>query len=444
MKPICLFLHANPVVGPKYSEALGVSPIFVNRNGLSAVYAETTGLARDYPTLRSLLKRYAPDADPDAPVILLAFSAGCWAARYYLRDPDARQQIAACMLIDGLHGLSEAALSGPEDYARDAMGGRKVLVVTHSQIVPPYTSTRDTADALLRRVGLFREGYSSEVHSGGFHVLPGSGNDGKAHSLQLTQHGVAAAEVYLAPIVEGLTDTMPPDTAHDPDLWDEDTRRVPLGERALEWCRVQSASQKTPTAETKSAWFRLCERDGKVGYLGTKFAGNHCAAAQCAAALAVAHPGDAIPHRYRSAAKELMADAVELGAWHPVAEVRSGAWLPRVGDLAIYDRSQPGRPETSWWGHVDRVSEVGSEDYENLGANEGPGGAWNVQRTPYSHPRLLGFIAYPDPPEAPREPAPSPGDLSDEERRHVESLVALTHADVEADWWKTFRQEGDA
>lgn len=171
-----------------------------------------------------------------------------------------------------------------------------------------------------------------------------------------------------------------------------------LGERALLWSRHEMSRENPPTPRRKAELLVLCERAGKRIWTrlddATAKALNHCAAYASAAAAIVALPGEDIPHGYRAGAKELMDDAIKRGAWVPAARVREG-WRPAVGDLAIYDRSQPGKPETSWWGHVDRVSEVGETSYRNLGANEGANGSWVEAWTAYDHPRLLGFIVYP-------------------------------------------------
>jgi GH25 family lysozyme M1 (1,4-beta-N-acetylmuramidase)/peptidoglycan hydrolase-like protein with peptidoglycan-binding domain len=175
-----------------------------------------------------------------------------------------------------------------------------------------------------------------------------------------------------------------------------------LGTRCVDWCRREMARENPPSAKTKALWFAHAERNGKK--LGIS-AGNHCAIAQSVAALESARADDTIPHRPRAAAKELRSDAQQGKVWHPIQEVLSGRYRPRVGDLAIYDRSQPGRAETAWWGHVDRVTRIFESSFENIGANEGPGGAWQVQTTDFAHPKLLGFVEYPG---APLEGTPTP------------------------------------
>jgi hypothetical protein len=159
---------------------------------------------------------------------------------------------------------------------------------------------------------------------------------------------------------------------------------------------------------------------------------NHCAIAQCNAAFQCKLPGELIPHRMRAAAKELMADAIGSRAWHSRAELAQG-WRPHTGDLAIYDRSNPAKPETQWFGHVNRVIEcVGPDSYQDVGANEGPHGEWVRGLRRFDAPKLLGFISYPTLDPVQRETADP---ITDEDRAHVASLVGLTLSEAEARWW---------
>lgn len=166
-----------------------------------------------------------------------------------------------------------------------------------------------------------------------------------------------------------------------------------LGERCALWCEMQASEAGLPGADAIASWFAICERGGKpIGITS----GNHCAAAQSAAMHAMIRPGDAQPHGFRAGAKELMEDAMAAGTWRATSAWRSGSWSPRRGDIAIYDRSDPARPETSWWGHVNRVVSVEPNgELVTLGANEGPGGAWKFGRIGPDHARLLGFVEYP-------------------------------------------------
>jgi hypothetical protein len=127
-------------------------------------------------------------------------------------------------------------------------------------------------------------------------------------------------------------------------------------------------------------------------------------------------PGEVAPHEPRAGAIELQQDAIKQGRFRPVAEVRAGKWLPRPGDLAIYNRSNPGKPETSWWRHVDRVIRVSGDGarYENIGANE-VAGAWNLESSSFDNPKLLGFVEYPGTPLTDAERLASTAELGDED-----------------------------
>jgi len=106
------------------------------------------------------------------------------------------------------------------------------------------------------------------------------------------------------------------------------------------------------------------------------------------------------PHGYRAGVVEALADAQDpnarwTGRWKPIIDVRSGVWFPKPGDLAIYDRSQHGRPDTSWWRHVNRVVsfDMPSGDFVTVGGNELQ--KVHVGTQQLSNVKLLGFVAYP-------------------------------------------------
>jgi len=166
-----------------------------------------------------------------------------------------------------------------------------------------------------------------------------------------------------------------------------------LGERCLTWCLTEALAHPHPDA-ARIAWYHaVAMRDGKP--LGIK-AGNYCASAQSRSMVECLLRGDVKPHEPRAAVVELQSDAVSRGFWHSTAEVRSNKWLPRPGDLAIYDRTNSADPSTSWQRHVNRVIRLSADNtqYEHLGANE-LGGAWGREWSHLSNAKLLGFIAYP-------------------------------------------------
>ncbi len=424
--PIALLIHAAPQAQPRYEQALGipVSRVYIGEG--SSKY-DRNGLAGRM-TLDAAVARYAPEAAPDAPVVLIGFSAGCWALRKWLRDPAARERCVAAVFVDGLHaGGSDnranlsARHEGVIEYGRAAMNGERVLVISHSQIVPPgYASTRRTAEDLVGVWGLSRSSVHVDLHVDGLHVLARPGNDRRAHSDQLMDHGPQACTDYVFPRLElGPSDTDPAPPMPDPD--------APLQVRALQWCLAEHEhwdGRKVP-AERVREYLAGCRRRGKPLGL-TK--GNFCAAAQGFAEAQAALEDEQRPP-WRAGAREPMADAKAglRGRWHPISEIRERGYLPPPGSLAIYWRVSP----ADWRGHIERVVESRDGVFEAVGANE-DGGRWVRELTPFAHERLLGFVVDAEP--APAEPEPlvePPQDfaehpLTESERQNIMKLAGLT------------------
>jgi hypothetical protein len=94
-------------------------------------------------------------------IALTAWSAGYGAVRAILSQPAARARIDSVILLDGLHcdyagggGLEQQSLAPFVRFAREAAKGRRLMVVSHSAIVPPgYASTTETANYLVRELG---------------------------------------------------------------------------------------------------------------------------------------------------------------------------------------------------------------------------------------------------------------------------------------------------
>lgn len=143
------------------------------------------------------------------PVILSGFSAGYGAIREILKQRSNWQHVSAVVLIDGLHAsyqtgntpgpLETESLQPFVDFAREAMAGRKRMVITHSEVFPgTFASTTETNDYLISTLGLKRKPVVkwgpggmqqlSDVRSGGFHVLGFAGNSAPDHIDQL--HGM--------------------------------------------------------------------------------------------------------------------------------------------------------------------------------------------------------------------------------------------------------------
>lgn len=144
-----------------------------------------------------------------ARVILGGWSAGCGAVRQILRSSDAYARTSAVLLIDGIHTDYADGKPGPLEskigadnldiwvkLGRDAIAGRKRVVITHSEIFPgTFASTTETTDYLVRALDLKRRAVLkwgpmrtqqlSEVRAGRLLLMGFAGNSAPDHVDQL-------------------------------------------------------------------------------------------------------------------------------------------------------------------------------------------------------------------------------------------------------------------
>ena len=144
-----------------------------------------------------------------SPLVLTAWSAGTGAIREILKSPKFYANVAAIVIIDGMHTGYVDGKPGPQEsriesdklevfvrFARDAVAGKKQMVVTHSEIFPgTFASTTETADYLLGQLGLRRRALLrwgpmqtqqlSEARAGKFLLVGYAGNSAPDHVDQL-------------------------------------------------------------------------------------------------------------------------------------------------------------------------------------------------------------------------------------------------------------------
>lgn len=142
-------------------------------------------------------------------VDLGGWSAGCGALRKILNDPPSYARVSRVLCIDGVHTGYISGKPGPAEsdletgnldiwlrFGRDAMAGRKHLIITHTEIFPgTFASTTETADWLLRQWGLvphpvlrwgpMKTQILSDVSAGGLCVIGFAGNSAPDHVDQL-------------------------------------------------------------------------------------------------------------------------------------------------------------------------------------------------------------------------------------------------------------------
>lgn len=142
-------------------------------------------------------------------IALGGWSAGCGAIRQILLDPASYDRVHRVLCIDGVHTGYTHDTPGPLEsdidasnletwlrFGRDAMAGKKRLLITHSEIFPgTFASTTETADWLLRawkltphpvaRFGPMGTQMLSRVSAGGLTVIGFAGNSAPDHVDQL-------------------------------------------------------------------------------------------------------------------------------------------------------------------------------------------------------------------------------------------------------------------
>jgi hypothetical protein len=163
---------------------------------------------------QKLFERLIAEAESKAgvkfsPITLTTWSAGYGAVREILKTPENYSRVDRVLLIDGLHTGYVSGKPGPQEseletdkleiflqFARDAVAGRKRMIIIHSEIFPgTFASTTETADWLLAQLGLKRRAVVkwgpmatqqlSEVRQGGFLLVGYAGNSAPDHVDQL-------------------------------------------------------------------------------------------------------------------------------------------------------------------------------------------------------------------------------------------------------------------
>jgi hypothetical protein len=165
---LLLFFHGGTWLPEVAATRNRVAIVSVQAGSGSAAYARLFEDAARFPRLVAEAESKA--GMKFAQVWLGGWSAGNGAIRQILRSPEGYARATAVLSIDGIHTDYADGKPGPQEskigaenlavwlqYARDAVAGRKRLVVTHSEIFPgTFASTTETADYILTELGLHR------------------------------------------------------------------------------------------------------------------------------------------------------------------------------------------------------------------------------------------------------------------------------------------------
>ena len=205
--PVLFFFHSAPFVPETAAAQNGMVVVsFVLGTGSSA-YAKTFS---DPALFGKLLKEAEEKAGvPLRPITLAGWSAGCGAIRQIMSTPEYYDLVANTIMIDGIHTSYVNGKPGPLEseldpanlniyvkMARDAIAGKRRMIITHTEIFPgTFASTTETADYILGQLGLKRTPIVkwgpmgtqelSEVRSGDFLLVGFAGNSAPDHVDQL-------------------------------------------------------------------------------------------------------------------------------------------------------------------------------------------------------------------------------------------------------------------
>ena len=415
----------------RITEALQPMPleiVEVIKPGLSAKYDTRTGLAGRY-TFEQFVAKYAPKWREGDPLVVVAFSAACWALRHWIGQEFALEHLTAGIMLDGLHTSRKEVLAGVLKYARKCIDGDGLtqrLVVTNSDIDPiTYASTSETAELLLDELGCTPRIAPDEGVMPGVRVVDYGvskwGNVAADHVAHVSQLLPLVLHDEIAPLLFRALNVTRPDDVPAIILPEETITPGTFAERCLEVMRreVEASPVKNvygklvhvPTDAQIAKYFGGAVRE--FAGLGEKplgiSAGNYCAVFQGWVEHQARLPGESV-HKWRGGAKrELITDGVAMGTWVAIrprefleqrlayvdGTVVDLDYIPSPGDLAIYDR--PTAKGSSWYGHVDRVERVLSPTlYETTGGNEqfwryGEPNGFRTEKLNRDHPNLLGF-----------------------------------------------------
>lgn len=205
--PLLIHFHGGTWLPEVAAARVNTAVISIQAGSGSGVYAKAFA---DPQMFRQLLNEAETKAGVRfSPLTLSGWSAGYGAIREILKVPENYARVERVLLIDGLHTGYIGGKPGPQEsqleteglqifltFARDAVAGKKRMLITHSEIFPgTFASTTETTDWLLKALGLKRKAVVkwgpqqtqqlSDVRQGDFHLIGLAGNSAPDHVDQL-------------------------------------------------------------------------------------------------------------------------------------------------------------------------------------------------------------------------------------------------------------------
>ncbi len=205
--PLLIHFHGGIWLPEVAATRLNTAVISIQAGSGSGVYAKAFAEPQAFSQL--LKEAEAKAGVQFSPLMLSGWSAGYGAIREILKVPENYARVDHVLLIDGLHAGYVSGKPGPQEsqleteglqiflqFARDAVAGKKRLLITHSEIFPgTFASTTETTDWLLKELGLKRKAVVkwgprqtqqlSEVKQGRFQLIGFAGNSAPDHIDQL-------------------------------------------------------------------------------------------------------------------------------------------------------------------------------------------------------------------------------------------------------------------
>jgi hypothetical protein len=204
--PLLVHFHGDTWLPEVAAANTGVAAISIYAGEGSGTYARAFADTRRFGAL--VREAEAKAGVTFASIALTAWSAGYGGIREILAVPEYYQRVDSTLLIDGLHAGYRGMPGSPGSdlepehlavfarFARDAVAGKKRMIITHSEIFPgTFASTTESADCLINLLGLERRTMIrrgpmgiqqlTEASAGRFLVLGYAGDSAPDHVDQL-------------------------------------------------------------------------------------------------------------------------------------------------------------------------------------------------------------------------------------------------------------------
>jgi hypothetical protein len=205
--PLLVFFHAPAWLVESAAQQNGMAALSISLGAGSGTYEKPFLDAGRFPALMDEAESKAKVGFGE--ITLGGWSAGGGAVRQIIKDDAAFARVNRAIIIDGIHASYADGKPGPLEskmetakldaivrFAREAMAGKKKMLITHSEIFPgTFASTTETAHYLAGQLGVVEAPVLcwgpgglqalSRAQKGGFTMIGYAGNSAPDHVDQL-------------------------------------------------------------------------------------------------------------------------------------------------------------------------------------------------------------------------------------------------------------------